>query len=166
MWSTSALTCCAMSGGPLCSKPSRADRCPSAAGPATTVAPCASLPYRSSSARWQTTARSAAPASASALIRPSTYRPSAPRSVGTSVASTSTRSATTPCAPFEVLSARKPTPCPAADEHHPYNRSAGWDGPARLDGLQVRDGLRQGAHLHHAQPGGNRPPRGRPVPPR
>ena len=69
-----------------------------AVGPAAILAFGASLAYRSSSARWQATARSAS-ADTSAPISPSTYRPSAPRSAGTAVASTRTRGATTDLAP-------------------------------------------------------------------
>src|SRR5580693_1662483 len=126
---TSASTCWATTGSPLCSQASRAERCESADGPVTTRALGARRPYRSSSARWQTTARSA-PATSRAPISPSTYRPSAPRSAGTSVASISTRGATTALAPswvirpvplgrqavqyipvMDVPSAIKPTPC-------------------------------------------------------
>src|ERR1700733_1143601 len=99
MWMTSAFTCWATVGSRLCSQDIRTDRCEIAVGPATTRAPGASRPYRSSSALWQTTARSA-PATSRAPISPSTYRPSAPRSAGTSVASISTRGATTALAPF------------------------------------------------------------------
>jgi hypothetical protein len=96
---TAASTCWATIGSPLCSQASRAGRCAMAGGPATTLALGTSRPYRSSSARWQATARSA-PATPSAATRPSTYRPRAPRSAGTAVASTSTRGVTTSPAPF------------------------------------------------------------------
>ncbi len=100
---TLASTCCATRGSPLCSQASLAGRCAMAGGPATTLAFGTSRPYRSSSARWQATARSA-PATPNAVTRPSTYRPSAPRSAGTAVASTSTRGATTSPAPFSQCS--------------------------------------------------------------
>ena len=58
MWMTSAPTCSATTGRPLCSQASRSGRCPSAIGPATIEAPGASRPYRSSSESWQATARS------------------------------------------------------------------------------------------------------------
>src|SRR4051794_33694161 len=61
-----------------------------AAGPGTTSARSSMRPYRSASARWQTIAMSASVLE-SAPMRPSTYRPTPPRSAGTAVASTRTR---------------------------------------------------------------------------
>src|SRR5579859_3014379 len=136
-----------------------------------------------------------APATSRAPMSPSTYRPSAPRSAGTSVASSSTRGATTALAPFlgHPGRQRRPRPnrtaparlrgCPVIIEAYasaksststypltsafgPIARrvrtstrppgSAGGNRLAGLDGFQVADGLGQGAHLDHAQPGGDR----------
>src|SRR5260370_10663649 len=190
----SALRCWATTGSPVCSQASRADRCESADGPATTRAPGASRSYRSSSARWQTTAKSA-PATSRAPIRPSTYRPSAPRSAGTSVASISTRGATTALAPFlghpgcatrAAGSAKHACHgCPVGNKAYALCKtgtstypitpavawagrrartstvfraeaSAGGDGLAGLDVLQVRDGLAERADLDHLQAGRDR----------
>src|SRR5579863_178010 len=136
-----------------------------------------------------------APAVSRAPMSPSTYRASAPRSAGTSVASISTRGATTALAPFlghpgmqrtprpnrtapaclrgcpvimeayasakcstctyPLTSARGPVPRRARTSTGP-RPSAGRSCLAGLDGLQVADGLGQGAHLDQAQPGGDR----------
>src|SRR5579862_4322221 len=136
-----------------------------------------------------------APAASRAPISPSTYRASAPRSAGTSVASSSTRGATTALAPFlgHPGRHRRPRPnrtapaclrgCPVIMEAYASancststypltsapgpierrartsrtpRRSAGGNRLAGLDVFQVRDGLRQGAHLDQAQPGRDR----------
>src|SRR5688572_18853720 len=88
---TSAPTCWATSGRPVCSQASRAGRCEMAEGPATiSAASPASRVNRSASDRWQTTTIDR-PIEPSAPTSPSTYRPTPPRSAGTDVASSSTR---------------------------------------------------------------------------
>jgi len=71
MCMTLAAVCWATSGRPVCSQASRAGRCAMAVGPATTRALGTIRPYRSSSARWQATTKSA-PAAHSAVTSPST----------------------------------------------------------------------------------------------
>ena len=129
-WMTAASTCWATSGRPLCSQASRAGRWAMAGGPpppwhSARAARSAPHPPAGRPLRGQPRLHPAL------LTRPSTYRPSAPRSAGTAVASTSTRGATTSPAPFPQLfdSSCSDPVCSGSDLRKPANNVP--DAPVR-----------------------------------